>query len=109
MLVAFVAVFTGFWAKDQLLLKRIHGIAAIDPEFGRAVEARNQRRKMAATRVVDRLCAGVGVDEEEKARKIASPVALTSFEFFEALVESSGSVEMAAGSVYRLVKRAMEG
>jgi AcrR family transcriptional regulator len=109
MLGAFVEVFTGFWAKDRLLLKRIHGIAAIDPEFGQAVEARNQRRKMAATRVVERVYARVPeVDEEEKARKIASLVALTSFEFFDALVESSGSVEMAARCLDPLVKKAME-
>jgi AcrR family transcriptional regulator len=109
MLKAFVEIFTGFWGKDRLLLKRIHGIAAIDPEFGQAVEARNQRRKMAATRVVERLYATVpGVDEEEKIRKIASLTALTSFEFFDALVESSGSVEMAASGVSLLVRKAVE-
>jgi AcrR family transcriptional regulator len=109
MLAAFVEVFTGFWAKDRLLLKRIHGIAAIDPEFGRAVEARNQRRKMAATRVLERLYAAVpGVDEKEKARKIASLLALTSFEFFDALVDSSGSMEMAVTGVSLLVRKAVE-
>src|SRR5580704_13006463 len=55
MLAAFVGIFAGFWGKDRLLLKRIHGIAAIDPEFGLAVQARNQRRKMAASRVIERL------------------------------------------------------
>ena len=109
MLAAFVEVFTGFWAKDRLLLKRIHGIAAIDPEFGQAVEARNQRRKMAATRVVERLYATVpGVNDEEKVRKISSLTALTSFEFFDVLVESSGSVEMAASGVSQLVRKAVE-
>jgi len=109
MLAAFVEVFTGFWAKNRLLLKRIHGIAAIDPEFGRAIEARNQRRKIAATRVVERLSARFpGKDEEEKARKIAILVALTSFELFDALVESSGSVEMAATGVSLLVRKAVE-
>jgi AcrR family transcriptional regulator len=109
MLAAFVAVFTGFWAKDRLLLKRIHGIAAVDPEFGEAVAARNQRRKMAAARVVERLSAmGPGADEEQRTAKIATLVALTSFEFFDALVESSGSEEKAAGSVYSVVKKAMQ-
>jgi hypothetical protein len=65
MLVAFVAIFAGFWAKDRLLLKRIHGIAAVDPEFGKAVAARNQRRRVAAARVVERLPAMVpGTDEK---------------------------------------------
>jgi hypothetical protein len=35
-------------------------------------------------------------------------VALTSFEFFDVLVESSGSVEGAVGSVYPVVKMAMD-
>ena len=48
----FVDVFCGFWSKDRLLIRRIHGIAAIDPEFGAAVEARNRRRQAAAARIV---------------------------------------------------------
>jgi AcrR family transcriptional regulator len=109
MLSTFVALFTGFWAKDLLLLKRIHGIAAVDPEFGKAVAARNQRRKMAAARVVERLSVMVpGADEEQRTTKIATLVALTSFEFFDALVESSGSVEKAARSAYSVVKKAMQ-
>jgi AcrR family transcriptional regulator len=109
MLAAFVEIFTGFWARNRLLLKRIHGIAAIDPEFGRAVEARNQRRKMAATRLVERLCSRIpGADEEKREEKVAILAALTSFEFFDALVESSGSLEIAGRSVYPLAKKAME-
>lgn len=109
MLAAFVGVFAGFWGKDRLLLKRIHGIAAIDPEFGQAVQARNQRRGMAASRVIDRLYAGGPViSEEERAGKVAYLVALTSFEFFEALTESWGSAEFASASIYPLVKRAMD-
>jgi AcrR family transcriptional regulator len=110
MLAAFVDVFTAFWAKDRLLLRRIHGIAAIDPEFGQAIAERNARRKMAATRVIERLDAGrPETRPEEKARKIACLAALTSFEFFDVLAESCGSVETAAGSIYPLTKKAMAG
>jgi AcrR family transcriptional regulator len=108
MLTAFVAVFAGFWVKDQLLLKRIHGIAAVDPEFGQAVQARNQRRKIAANRVIERFHAGrQGMEAGEMERKIAILVALTSFEFFEALAESCGSAEAAAELVYPIVKKAV--
>ena len=108
MLAAFVEVFTGFWAKDRLLLRRIHGIAAIDPEFGRVVGARNERRKMAATRVIERLYAGrPEVDAEEKTRKVACLTALTSFEFFDALAETSADLALAERWVYLLVKRAI--
>jgi AcrR family transcriptional regulator len=106
MLAAFVALFAGFWEKDRLLLKRIHGIAAIDPEFGRAVEARNQRRKMAATRVIERIHAGrKGIEPGEIGRKIAILVAMTSFEFFDALADSCGSVEEAGKWIYPLVRK----
>ena len=105
MLAAMVEVFTTFWKKDRLLLKRIHGLAAIDPEFGQAVEARNRRRHGIAERVIERLFAGgPEVGQEERARKVASLVALTSFEFFEALVESSGNLESATKEIKSLAR-----
>ena len=108
MLAAMVEVFTGFWVRQQLVLRRIHGIAAIDPEFGRAVEARNRRRQGIATRVVERLCAGrPEMDPAEKAGKVAILVALTSFEFFDALAESCGDGKSAAMRLYPLIERAL--
>ena len=38
----FVGIFCGFWAKNRMLLRRVHGIGAIDPEFGAVIEARNR-------------------------------------------------------------------
>jgi AcrR family transcriptional regulator len=104
MLDGFIAVFSKFWAKNRLLLKRIHGIAAIDPEFGKAVYARNQRRHMAATRVMERLGEGV---RGQKSDAIACLVALTSFEFFDALVESLGTVEAAEKQLPGLIRSAL--
>ena len=103
MLSGFVEVFTGFWAKDRLLIRRIHGIAAIDPEFGSAVIARNRRRLMAATRIVDRVARASGT--EDRTRKIAALWALTSFEFFDAVAESCDDITEAAALVLDLVKK----
>jgi AcrR family transcriptional regulator len=107
MLVSFVEVFSGFWAKDRLLIRRIHGIAAIDPEFGVAVEARNRRRRGAAARIVDLLddSEGGSTVEQKKQRSVAL-YALTSFEFFDALAEGSGNTDEAASVVLALVKKA---
>jgi AcrR family transcriptional regulator len=104
MLDGFIAVFSNFWAKNRLLLKRIHGIAAIDPELGKAVDARNQRRHAAATRVVERIGDGV---RGQKSETIACLVALTSFEFFDALVESLGSIEAAEKQLPGLIRNAL--
>lgn len=109
LLPAFVQVFTNFWSRDRLFLRRIHGIAAIDPELGAAVQARNQRRQMAATRVVERVPvrgpSGPDEDASAKLRRTAALYALTSFEFFDALAETTGTAEAAAGLVLDLVKR----
>lgn len=102
MVSGFVEVFTDFWAKDRLLIRRIHGIAAIDQEFGSAVEARNRRRLMAAGRIVERLTGEDG--KQDRTRKIAALWALTSFEFFDAIAEGCGSTTDAAGVVLDLVK-----
>jgi AcrR family transcriptional regulator len=107
MLSTFVEVFTGFWTKDRMLIRRIHGIAAIDPEFGEVVAARNQRRQMAASRIVDRLSKKEGAREEVQAQQAATLYALTSFEFFDALAESIGNTTTAASLVSDVVKRSM--
>jgi AcrR family transcriptional regulator len=113
MLSTFVEVFTGFWMKDRMLIRRIHGIAAIDPEFGEVVAARNKRRQMAASRIVDRFSkdqrSGMKpvLSEEARAQQVATLYALTSFEFFDALAESTGSTTATAALVSALVKQSL--
>src|ERR1700739_261674 len=108
MLDGFIEVFSNFWAKNRLLLKRIHGIAAIDPEFGKAIQARNQRRHMAAARVVERLDSGAKVRSAgDNSELIGSLVALTSFEFFDVLAESLGTVEAAEKNLPGLIRKAL--
>ena len=94
----FVEIFCGFWAKNRLLIRRVHGIGAIDPEFGVVIDARNRRRLMAATRIVQRM------NGDDGAQKAAMLAALTSFEFFDALAESSGSEDEALAMVLRMAR-----
>jgi AcrR family transcriptional regulator len=101
-LVRFVGIFCGFWVKNRMLLRRVHGIGAIDPEFGAVIEARNRRRLMAATRIAQRM--GVGQDASQRAAMLA---AITSFEFFDALAEISGSEAEAESMVLRLARSAL--
>ena len=100
-LARFVGIFCGFWAKNRMLLRRVHGIGAIDPEFGAVIEARNQRRLMAATRIVQRMGGDDGT------RKAATLAALTSFEFFDALTESCGSEAEAETVVLQLARNVL--
>ncbi len=108
MLSGFVQVFTDFWAKDRVFLRRIRGIAAIDPDLGAVLGARNERRRMAASRVVSMLeRRRVGTLWANK-QKVAALVALTSFEFFDVLAENCDSVSEAAQMIQTIVKKAMD-
>jgi len=107
MLASFVEIFSTFWTKDRLLIRRVHGIAAVDPEFGAVVEARNQRRKFAATRVIEMLDRRSGREAVGKEQRVATLHALTSFEFFDALAVSSGGVHEAARLLPGIVERAL--
>jgi AcrR family transcriptional regulator len=100
-LARFVEIFCGFWTQNRLLIRRVHGIGAIDPEFGTVIEARNRRRLMAATRIVQR------AGGDNPAGRAAMLAALTSFEFFDALAESCGSEAEAGRLMLRLAACAM--
>src|SRR5262245_23407853 len=43
MLTKFVEVFARFWSSDRVTIRRVHGLAALDPELGRIDRARNER------------------------------------------------------------------
>jgi AcrR family transcriptional regulator len=100
MLGAYVQIFTDFWSKDRLLIGRIHGIATLDPLFGKALEARNQRRRGSAAKVIDHIARLSNVTDKSQNPRIARVLyAMTSFEFFNVLVEATGSEEEAADAL----------
>jgi AcrR family transcriptional regulator len=105
MLCEFVKVFSEFWAKDRVIMRRIHGFAAIDPELGAVVNARNRRRRTAAARVIERL--GGKMTGEEKARRSAVLYALTSFEFFDALCDEAIKAENAWQCILQVAQKSL--
>jgi AcrR family transcriptional regulator len=99
MLERFIEVFCRFWAGNHLLIRRIHGMGAIDLEFRAVIEARNRRRLSAATRIVNRT--GVRKKVEQRAATLA---ALTSFEFFDALSENALDGKHVAATILELAR-----
>jgi AcrR family transcriptional regulator len=100
MLREFVMAICSFWSSQRLLIRRIHGIGAIDPDFGKAIESRNRRRQMAAARIIGILDAKEAKDKDKEkdsrtqVERIATLYALTSFEFFDALAEASPAADI---------------
>lgn len=104
MLRGFVEVFCRFWAGNRLLFRRIHGIGAIDPEFGSVIQDRNRRRFRAAMRIMTSF--RIGEDSKQRA---AALTALTSFEFFDALTDNlqdvGDALELVLGMARNMVAK----
>ena len=109
MLSLFVEIFCHFWSSDRVLMRRIHGIGAVDPEFGEVIEARNQRRLMAATRIAARLGQDKVGQGQGTNRRAAALAALTSFEFYDALIENSVDRQQAVATVLDLARSLFAG
>jgi AcrR family transcriptional regulator len=78
----FIAAFARFWAADRIVMRRLRALAALDPDVGAVIAARDQRRHEGLTVLVSRLPAGA-VPAAGRAVRMLS--ALTSFETFDAL------------------------
>lgn len=100
MLRRYVEVFCRFWISNRLLIRRIHGVGAIDPEFGAVIEDRNERRFRASMRIVSEFGFRDGAKE-----KAAGLTALTSFEFFDALAETLANERQVTAMVMELSKK----
>lgn len=100
---AFVAAFCGFWAADRVALRRLRGLAAVDPEIEQGVRAGDQGRREGLRVIVGRVA---------KQHRIARPIheaidilhALTSFEVFDALAGASRRTEEVLDLVIELVR-----
>ncbi len=74
------------WSSDRELLRRLVGLAALDPEIASVVMEREQRREATWARLVQRLAAAgmlrSGVSPDQAVRAL---MALTSFATFDTL------------------------
>ncbi|HEY9127029.1 MAG TPA: TetR/AcrR family transcriptional regulator [Acidobacteriaceae bacterium] len=102
MLQAFVHLFCDFWKDNRALFRRIHGIGSIDPDLGAILQTRNQRRDGIAHRITKQYKIG-----REVAVTAATLSALTSFEFYDALILSGQSEEEAKATIFKLASHAL--
>jgi len=107
MLQMFVETFARFWSSDRVAIRRIHALAVLDPELGRIDRARNERRRMAASRVVDALYRRFGKPmAPDRSDAVGLLFTVTSFEFFDSF-GGSRSLEKVSPSIVRLVMDAL--
>jgi AcrR family transcriptional regulator len=107
MLRMFVEVFGRFWNSDRVAIRRVHALAVLDPELGKIDRARNERRRMAANRVVDSLCKRFGQPgPEDRSHAVALLFTITSFEFFDSFAGNQRP-EQACAFIVRTVLGAL--
>jgi AcrR family transcriptional regulator len=100
---AFVGVFGHFWESDRLVIRRLRGLAALDPDFEQVIRGRDERRREGLRVLVGRLLRGRGraspPDVEEAVNLLWT---LTAFETFDALAGPTRSPEDVVPVVFRL-------
>jgi len=103
----FIQIFTDFWSRDRLIIRRIHGIAAIDSDLRVAVDARNDRRHFLISRLIEQIDrTSPSTRAPDHPQRGAMLYALTSFEFFDTLAQGSTTEEQATQTILTLVKQA---
>ena len=85
-----VDIFVAFWASDRLVIRRLRAMAAVDPEIGRGIDARDARRRHIAREILKRMAAAEKKTyAEEQLNATADVIAmLTSFANYDALASA---------------------
>ena len=85
----YVALFCEFWESERALNRRLRGFAALDEEFAAAIATRTKRRRYAIENLLRRL------DGSADEARVQTVLALTGFEFYDALAKERGAAEVA--------------
>jgi AcrR family transcriptional regulator len=110
-----VGVFVEFWSSDQLVIRRLRAIAALDPEIREGLHSRDARRRHIALEILRRKAAnGKKKYPDEHLAKAADLIAtLTGFATYDALATAGHSnneiVVMLARLVHFAAKEAIGG
>jgi AcrR family transcriptional regulator len=103
----FVACFGRFWSADRPAMRRLRALAALDPEVGAVICARDERRREGLAVLVGRL-ADAHLAATDPGRAVRVLVALTSFETFDALARSDQDLIAVIPDVLQLAEAALQ-
>ena len=103
-----ITAFAHFWTIDRIIIRRLHGIAALDPEIDRSDRARNERRRDALTSILRRLRQERGVPSEDAVESIVGLLQmLTSFEAMDQLAGEERTPTDVVPVIQRLAREAL--
>jgi len=107
-LAEFVRTFAAVWQEDRIVIRRLHGLAALDPEFSQVWLAREGRRREGMRQIASRVAAG----RESRTpfdidAATAALYAVVSPEAFEAMAGADRSYNAVAPLVHQMARRAL--
>ena len=104
----YIAVFGRFWGSDRRLHRRLHGLAAVDPDLGAALQARAEWRRRGAATLVSRLTDQHGSPPAELQPAVIDMLfTLTSFDTFDTLAGAAKTPEAVVPLVQHLARAAV--
>ena len=112
-LAAFVTTFAEVWQEDRVVIRRLQGLAAIDPEFARVWQRREERRREGLRTIVSRLLAAPRAPARRNRlqgdRDLLTDVlyAIIAFETFDTIAGPKRRFESIALTVHELALAAL--
>ncbi len=103
----YIAVFGHFWESDRLVLRRLRGLAALDPDFGQVIRARDERRREGLGVLVRRILSRSQPDARAVDETVNMLYTLISFECFDTLAGSTRALEEVTPLVSQLARAAL--
>jgi len=100
-----VAVFVTFWSSDQVVIRRLRAMAALDSEIREGLQSRDARRHHIAREILKRMAAGEKAKHsDEHVAATADLIAtLTGFATYDALATAGHSDKEIIAIIVRLV------
>jgi AcrR family transcriptional regulator len=103
----FIGCFGRFWSVDRAAMRRLRALAALDPDVGAVISARDERRREGLTVLVSRL-AGASVLAARPDHAVRVLFTLTSFETFDTLAGPGEDLTAVAPDIRRLAEAALQ-
>lgn len=105
-----VRTFVGFWSSDPVVIRRLRGMATIDPDIDQGIRARDARRQHAAREILRRTVLGTEMKLTAEQQNLAADVLsmLTSFASYDALATAGHNQETIVATLTRMARAAVD-
>ena len=105
-----VGTFVGFWSSDPVVIRRLRGMATLDPEIDQGIRARDARRQHAAREILRRTVLRGEKKLSAEQQNLTADVLtmLASFESYDALARAGHGQAAIVATLTRMARAAVD-